>query len=648
MADVSSTSSTPSGLTGAGGGNMLRITGMATGLDIDGMVKKMMAAEQTKVDKIKKDRQTVAWKQEAYQDIIKDLKDFQSNFFDSTSTDKNILSGANFSPFDVTINSGAGVIATASMGAKSGTYTVDFTTGHLASTAQMIGTSIINDTSSTFNATNWISGNKIGFSIGGATDQVIILSTSGTTATEVMNEINNQIKSNSNLKGQVQAVVSSSGTIQFRALSDSSVKISSTSTTVGDLTGTNGIADKVINPSLSTKMSDLGLNASSTISINYNGTTKAITVNTTDKISDVINNISSQTGGAVKASFSQLTGNFVIETSSTGSSQSIKLNSDFAALGLTSGKITYNSAQDAVFKLTPPGTGATSVTVTKPTNNFIIDGVNYTLQKAENTTFTLNTNTQKVYDKIKGFIDKYNTIVDKIQSKINEKKNYDYKPLSDSQKNGMKDSEITAWNDKAKQGILKNDDNLKTLLQNLRTTFSTAVTNSGMSIGRYGSNTIGLDFSTDYNKPAHIDITDETKLKNAIAQNGDQILKMFTNVSSTTLSGGYDSSKDTYKEDGIFTRIKKTLESNVGYTNVYLNNSILTKYANYQDDFSAYGGSGTNTLPDQLYQKDNLIKNMMGALSTKQESYYQQFSKLESAMNRLNQQQAYLSQQFGG
>jgi len=63
-----------SGLTGAGGGSMMRITGMATGLDVDAMVKKMMLGEQAKVDKVAQERQTIVWKQEAYQDIIKDIK----------------------------------------------------------------------------------------------------------------------------------------------------------------------------------------------------------------------------------------------------------------------------------------------------------------------------------------------------------------------------------------------------------------------------------------------------------------------------------------------------------------------------------------------------------------------------------------------
>lgn len=554
MADVGST---PSGLTGAGGGNMLRITGMATGLDVDGMVKKMMAAEQTKVDKVKQARQIIAWRQEAYQDIIKDLKDFQNSFFDSTSSDKNILSGANFSPFDISGVNGAIANISASNSAITGNYTLN----------------------------------------------VAALAKGGGVSESLASGVNLSTK----------------------------------------------LTDKDASLKASLEL-DLTINGSATpLKLSIDNTSGNMT------LGDLVNAISNASGGTVKASYSELSGKFNLVTSQTGENTTLNINNTSSGnllnfLNLSGDVGLDKKGSNADFTIVVPGDSTVYHITDKTSNNFSIDGVNYNLVGNGSTTFSLSQNTQKVYDKIKGFIDKYNAIVDKIQTKLNEKKNYSYKPLTDSQKSDMKEAEITAWESKAKQGILRNDDNLETMLDNLRAAFSTAVTNSGLSIGKYAPNSIGIDFSTDYNKPAHVDIIDETKLKDAIAQNGDKILKMFTNASSTALSGSYDPSKATYQEDGIFTRVKKVLESNVGYTNVYLNNSILTKYANYQDDYSIYGASssGTNTLPDQLYQKDNLIKTMMDALNTKQESYYQQFSKLETAMNQLNQQQAYLSQQMGG
>ena len=48
-----------------------RITGLASGLDIDGLVESMLSNDQARVDKAKQAKQTLEWQQEAYVDIIK-------------------------------------------------------------------------------------------------------------------------------------------------------------------------------------------------------------------------------------------------------------------------------------------------------------------------------------------------------------------------------------------------------------------------------------------------------------------------------------------------------------------------------------------------------------------------------------------------
>lgn len=738
------------------GSNTLRITGMASGLDVDAMVEKMMSAEQIKIDKAQQAKQIVQWKQEAYQDIIKDIKELQNSFFDSTSSDKNILAPANYAGFNVTGEDSDVATITAGVGAQTGSYKVSVGTGAsiantlagssltskltdinaglninlslvlnvngssktitldntggaktigdlvnainsqgggaitaafddvtdkfslttstvggnaqltvesattdllsnilgalnegtprygtsgLASKASTVGSDIVKDTSNGYTAGNW-SGKKIGFSIGGGTVQEITITTGADIAATLAN-INTQINSNSTLKGKVQAVVSGTN-IQFQALSDSSVKIDSTKTTVAGAELDN-LKGRVINPSTSTTLAELGLtDATDSFQITFNGTTKTISVKSTDKLSDVINNISTTTSGALTASFSQLAGKFMIQSTSTGSSQSISIATGtgtgkaLAALGVSVGAGTPGT--DATVTITPPG--GTATTIIKSTNNFTIDGISYNLTGGGTSTVTVGADNNKVYDKIKSFIDKYNTIIDKIQTKLTEKKNYSYTPLTDAQKEEMEESQITSWETKAKQGILKNDSNLQTMLNNLRSAFTTAVSGTGFTMGRYGSSSIGLDTSQDNDKPGHIDIVDASKLKAAIATNGEQIFKMFANVSTST------NATTAYNENGIFARIKNILQDNVGYTNTTLNTAILTKYANKQDDFSITGSSGTGTLPNQIYQKQLIIDKLKETFYDKQEAYYQKFASLETAMNNLNSQQSWLTQQF--
>lgn len=612
------------------GSNKLRITGMASGLDVDATVKKMISAEQSKVDKANQDQEIIKWKQEMYQDIIKDIKDLQSSFFDTSSSDKNILSATNYAGFSVSGEDSEVAKITAGVGAQVGTYKVSVTSDLATKATAKNSGSIVNNTSSVYNNANWTG--TIGFVVDGGTTQPISFA-AGADINATVTNINTQI-SNSTLKGKVQAVVTTDNKIQFQALSDSSVKIDST-TTIADLSNLKG---RVINPSTSTTLGDLGLSGADSFNITYNGTTKAISVKNTDKLSDVISNISTATSGAVTASFSQLTGKFIIQTTNTGSSQSISITAGTGnaldTLGIQSGAGTAGT--DVTLSITPPGGSA--ITVTKSSNNFTVDGMSFNLTGKGDSTVTVGADTDKVYDKIKGFVDKYNEIVDKIQTKLLEKKSSDYKPLTDSQKESMTDSEITAWETKAKVGLLRNDNNLQNMLSSLKSAFTTGVSGVGYTIGKYGSGSIGLDTSTDYSKPTHIDITDASKLKSAIATNGDQILRLFANVSSST------NKTTAYSENGIFARIKNIVQDNVGFTNTTLNTAILTKYANKQDDFSSTGTAGTNTLPDQIYAKQLLIDKLKTNLSDKQEYYYQKFSKLETAMNTLNSQQSYISQ----
>lgn len=565
---MSSTSSTTAaGSTGAGGGNTIRLTGLATGLDVDSLVTKMLKAEQTKIDKAQQDQQVTTWKQTAYQDIITKIKDLQSSFFDSTDSSKNILAVSNYSPYTATGADTSVASLTAGAGATAGTYKVDVT--NLASGAGLSNT------------------------------------LSGMSLTTKLTDID------ASLTGSISMVLNAGG-------------------------------------------------SSSDITINLDNSGGAKT------LGDLINSINNNSSGYLKASFSELTGAVNLNTKATGASTSLTIKSGTtsalssifgsgtSAFGTDSGGVTttdgtaQSNGKDASLSITPPG--GTAVAITKSTNNFTIDGISYNLSGAGSTTVTVGADVDQVYDKINSFITKYNTLVDGIQALLTEKKDSKYPALTDAQKADMSDTQIAAWEKKAKVGILRNDENLSAMLDSLQSAFTTAVSNTGLSIGNYGSKSFGIDTSSKYSTPYHIDITDASKLKEAISSNCDQILKIFTNVSSSTDTSAYDSNNTKFKEDGIFTRISSILTSNVGYTNTTLNSAILTAYANKQNDYSTtgYGSiSSKNTLPDQLNEQNQLIKKLKTEYDDKKEKYYLQFSKLESAMNTLNSQQSMLSSMMG-
>jgi flagellar hook-associated protein 2 len=127
--------------------NQLRITGMASGLDVESMVKQLMTAEKTKVDKLSQNRQIVQWKQDLYRDLIGEINTFKSTYFDVLKPDNYMLSSKNYSSFDISTTSSTGgattaLAAIAGSGAVAGLYKIRVDS--LAQKAKFEGVSLSN------------------------------------------------------------------------------------------------------------------------------------------------------------------------------------------------------------------------------------------------------------------------------------------------------------------------------------------------------------------------------------------------------------------------------------------------------------------------------------------------------------------------
>jgi flagellar hook-associated protein 2 len=409
----------------------------------------------------------------------------------------------------------------------------------------------------------------------------------------------------------------------------------------------------------SSTLAELGITSDS-LTIGYNtGTADATPVEvkvTSDMtLSDLAQAINTATSSNVVARFSELTGKFSIQTSNTGANTTISIKDNSSApnlleklnlgdLGATSVNQATNGygilPSDFTAKITQPD--GSSATIKKSSNTFTIDGVNYNFKSATNTNFTLTNNVQKSFDKIKNVIDKYNEMIDKISTKIGETKIKDYTPLTDDQKSAMTADQITAWETKAKQGILRNDSTLSTMLTSMRSAFFQSVSGAGVTLSE-----IGLSTSSDYTKGGKI-IIDETKLKTALQTKGDQVANIFSKTSSSQPSYSPDLTSSQRmtrtSEEGIFQRINDILLDSTRTTRDNSGNKgMLVQKAGIKGDYSEY----SNLLTDDLKKKQTEITNMISKMATKQEAYYLQFSKLETTMNKLNSQSSWLSQQLG-
>lgn len=376
--------------------------------------------------------------------------------------------------------------------------------------------------------------------------------------------------------------------------------------------------------------------------IKVNGTEKTITLTDAgDKtISEFISAISAQTDGEVNARFSELTQTFSIETNKTGENSSVEILSVgttadiITAFSIAAGNIdAAKIGSNANLAITPPG-GASVPVTTKETNDFTIDGINYSLKAAGptiTTTLSVTANTDKTYDKIMGFVTKYNELIDKVKEKVEQKKQYTYTPLTDEQKQDMKEDEIKAWEEKAKEGLIKGDNSLNSMLYSMRSAFFDSVEGVSVSL-----KDLGFTTSRDISQRGKIVIdesltADEAKKKfsDALKSNGTAVADLFSKSGTT------------YSEKGIFQRLNDTIEE---YTKPFGEKGILLKKAGIKGNTTEFN----NLLSEQMIQKDKYITELTKKLADKETNYYAMFARLEVAMNQMNAQSSWLAQQLGG
>lgn len=454
------------------------------------------------------------------------------------------------------------------------------------------------------------------------------------------------VTSANNVEGQSSGV---SATASVGAMTGSYKVEVENLATAAKVKGTEILPKSIDLNKYTTKLSDLGIADGGTLTFDYkdsNGAIKKsepITVSKDATISQLMDAVNKGTSGDVKLNFSELTRSFSIESLQVGELSLLNVTEaggkgSLSKLNL-SGAVTLGI--DASVKITRPGSGSIATPTTKPGNSFSIDGVNYTLTNEGITSITIVGDTQKTYDKIKVFIDKYNELVDKVSTKTGEKKQYKYLPLTDEQKKDMSEDEIKQWDIKAKEGLLKGDSSLENMMNLMRTAFYEGVKDAGISL-----NEIGLSTSSDISQRGKI-IIDETKLKAAIETRGEQVANLFTKTSTKhpTYSADYTSIErnERNKEQGIFQRINDIL---LDYTrtsrNINGKKGILLERAGIKGDPTELGSS----LSKDIINKDKIINEMIKSLAAKENKFYMQFSRLEVAMNKLNSQSSWLTQQF--
>ncbi|WP_144509559.1 flagellar hook-associated protein 2 [Bacillus sp. FJAT-22090] len=256
----------------------------------------------------------------------------------------------------------------------------------------------------------------------------------------------------------------------------------------------------------------------------------------------------------------------------------------------------------------------------RQSNTFQINGFEVTLKKASNTdiTFSSAPNTDKILESVTKFVDEYNKLIENLNSEIRETKYRDFQPLSTEQKADMKEKEIELWEEKARSGTLRNDSVISSALSQLRSALNSSV--NGVS-GADRLSEIGITTSKNYLENGKL-VIDETKLREAISKDPNQVYQLFA----------ADGEKDSDK--GLARRLVATLDDT--------RKQVIEKAG------TDSAVSTTFSLGRTLKGYDDQITRFEDRLKVMESRYYKQFSAMESAILRANNQSSYLMNAFGG
>ncbi|MCI8761852.1 MAG: flagellar filament capping protein FliD [Oscillospiraceae bacterium] len=372
--------------------------------------------------------------------------------------------------------------------------------------------------------------------------------------------------------------------------------------------------------------------------------TASFAIDADDSIEDVIEKLNTSTAfknEGVTASFDELTGKLVMNDSKTGKSLDYRLFSgdgdpdDFSTIEYDVPEFgsSYTRGQDAIMDVTINGKRFEDLTRTS--NSFDIDGLTVnvkgefeTKEGEDPVTFESTTDADTVVEAIKSFVDDYNEMITELKGAYTtqpaEKNKQRYEPLTAEQEEGMTESEIKAYNEKAKQGILFADSTLSSMYSKLLS----AITPGGSD----GQTLREIGIGTAYENGLTTISLDEDKLRNALESDPDKVKTAF----AKTKEGGAAT-------DGLMQTMQNTLNAYVRTTGEP--KGVLIARAG---SVKAPTSLNSNSLKTQIDNIDNQISRWENKMSDQIDRYTKQFTRLEQLIAEMNSQASAMGGLMGG
>ncbi|MFC4557520.1 flagellar hook-associated protein 2 [Virgibacillus kekensis] len=512
----------------------MRIGGLATGMDIDSLVSKLMKAERMPLDRMEQEKISLTWKRDAFRDINKSLLELDEMIL-------NMKMSSTYNSKSVSSTQESAITATGTSTATNGTYRIQ---------VDQLASSAIN-------------------------------------------------------------------------MSDSPIGIEADKT-FGDLLAEGKVTQ-----------SQLGEFEFFTFDKAGNKQRHAITVSETDTLNDVMKRITEKDNN-VRAFYDSNTQKVIMETTRTGN-----YNTSSEFLGA---EIGFDSTTDSAFlrdvlnlkngvqqtdgTWDPAEKGGKDAEfyyngltekMTSHNNSYKLGEVTFQFKNVTEgqASLTVTNNVEASFESIMKFVDKYNEVVEKLNGSQQEEVYREYKPLTDKQKEAMSEDEIEMWEEKAKSGILRGESAISDGLFSMRRSWYSTVQTGGdiTSLTQ-----VGITTSSNYMDGGKL-IVDERELKKALTENPAGVQALFSNSTEGA-------------SKGLINRLDEALDKT-------------------REKIDLRAGSGLDTLQNytlgkRMKELNESIVAFEDRLVRVENRYWSQFTAMEKAIQRMNQQSAQLMSQFGG
>lgn len=369
------------------------------------------------------------------------------------------------------------------------------------------------------------------------------------------------------------------------------------------------------------QLKDLGIDVPEKLLLKVNGEEISIKISGNDKVSDVAKKLNQELEAkktGFTARYDEKNGGFFINSKATGGNQSIEFVTENSKGAEIFNKLGFDTSQPIVGKDAQYSYNGVEG-FTSFTNTIEINGIKATIKSANigPVTITSQQDPDAVYDLIKEFVTEYNNLIDEINLKTSTKPGKNILPLTAEERKDMSESEIELWEERINNSLFYRDPQLTDFADSARRILGQVV--DGKSLASFGIVTGSweergkLHIVGDEDFPLHSD--KPNKLKEALNKDQESL--------EDTIAFFQKLGKDLYKD----------------HNDKFRASNELTSAMNFYND---------KVMRDDMQRFDKEINRMEERLFRLEEMHYAKFAAMEKMLNALNNQSAWLSQQFGG